>query len=177
MDEKENRSYYDLLLRKEWSYTTGAVLLALVSVALILATGKVWGVTGAFTYWGAWILQAFGGQPENWAYFQEMNTSFAGATFLTHPVTIWNFGIILGALVSVLLAAQFKIKKIKNWRQVGAAVLGGILMGVGARIALGCNIGAFFTAVPALSLHGWVFAALFFVGAAVGSKMLVKWFM
>ena len=88
MDEKENRSYYDILLRKEWSYTTGAVLLALVSVALILATGKVWGVTGAFTYWGAWILQVLGGEPEKWAFFQEMDTKVAGATFLTHPVTI-----------------------------------------------------------------------------------------
>lgn len=177
MEQDTKKSYYDMFLKKEWSYTTGAVLLAVVSTALILATGKAWGVTGAFTYWGGWILQAVGGQPENWAYFQEANTGFASATFLTHPVTIWNFGIILGALVSVLLAAQFKIKKIKSGRQAVAAVLGGLCMGVGARIALGCNIGAFFTAVPALSLHGWVFAALFFIGAAVGSKMLVKWFM
>ena len=177
MAEGKKNPYYDMLLRKEWSYTTGAVLLALVSTALILATGKVWGVTGAFTYWGAWIIQALGGHPENWVFFQDMDTKFAGASFLTHPVTIWNFGIIFGALASVLLAAQFKIKKIKNGRQVVAAILGGLLMGIGARIALGCNIGAFFTAVPALSLHGWVFAALFFLGAAVGSKMLVKWFM
>jgi len=176
MDEKK-RSYYEMFLKKEWSYITGGVLLAVVSTALILATGKAWGVTGGFTYWGAWILQAFGGQPENWAYFQEMSTSFASTKFLSHPVTIWNFGIILGALVSVLLAAQFKLKKIKNRKQVVAAILGGLLMGIGARIALGCNIGAFFTAVPALSLHGWIFAALFFAGAAVGSKMLVKWFM
>ena len=58
-----------------------------------------------------------------------------------------------------------------------AAVLGGLLMGIGARLALGCNIGSFFSALPAFSLHGWSFMVFIFLGAAVGSSMLKKWFM
>jgi uncharacterized membrane protein YedE/YeeE len=50
-------------------------------------------------------------------------------------------------------------------------------MGYGARIAFGCNIGALFSGIASLSLSGWVFAAFMFVGAIIGSKLLVKYFM
>ena len=30
-------------------------------------------------------------------------------------------------------------------------------MGYGARLAMGCNIGGFFSAIPSLALNGWVF--------------------
>ncbi|MCL0058766.1 YeeE/YedE family protein, partial [Dehalococcoidia bacterium] len=46
----------------------------------------------------------------------------------------------------------------------------------GARIAGGCNIGALFSGITTLSLSGWVFAVFLFLGAIVGSKMLVKFF-
>jgi hypothetical protein len=36
-----------------------------------------------------------------------------------------------------LLASQFRIKKIKSFKQVVGAVAGGLLMGYGARIAYG----------------------------------------
>ena len=88
-----------------------------------------------------------------------------------------NLGIVLGALLATLLASQFKIKKIKSIRQVVAAVVGGLLMGYGARLANGCNIGALFTGTASLSVSGWVFAATLLVGAYIGSKLLKKFFM
>jgi len=36
----------------------------------------------------------------------------------------------------------------------GPAVVGGLLLGYGARIAFGCNIGAYFTGIAFTSLHG-----------------------
>ena len=72
-----------------------------------------------------------------------------------------NLGLVFGALLATLLASQFKFKKIKSLKQVIAAVLGGLLMGYGARLAGGCNIGALFSGVASLSLSGWVFAAYF----------------
>ncbi|WDC85116.1 YeeE/YedE thiosulfate transporter family protein [Caloramator sp. mosi_1] len=50
-------------------------------------------------------------------------------------------------------------------------------MGYGARISFGCNIGALFSGVASMSLHGWVFMVFIFVGAFIGSKLLVKYFM
>ena len=43
---------------------------------------------------------------------------------LNHTGSWLNFGIIVGALVAVLLASQFKFKKIKSLKQVVAATLG-----------------------------------------------------
>jgi uncharacterized membrane protein YedE/YeeE len=88
-----------------------------------------------------------------------------------------NIGIILGALFATLMASQFKIKKLKSWRQVAAAVLGGLAMGYGARIGFGCNIGALFSGISSFSVSGWVYFVFLFLGAWVGSKLLVKFFM
>ncbi len=91
--------------------------------------------------------------------------------------SIRNLGIIVGALVATLFASQFKFKKIKSLKQVLAAILGGLLMGYGARLAGGCNIGALFTAIASLSLSGFVFALFLLAGAFIGSKLLAKYFM
>lgn len=99
------------------------------------------------------------------------------AGFLQHGGTMQNLGIIIGALFASLAACQFKIKKLKTVRQVVAAVLGGLLMGYGARIGFGCNIGALYSGISSLSLSGWVFGIFLFAGAYVGSKLLVKFFM
>ena len=88
-----------------------------------------------------------------------------------------NLGIIFGALLATLLASQFKIKKIRSKKQVVAAILGGLMMGYGARIAFGCNIGALYSGIASLSVSGWVYALFLFLGAMVGSKLLVKFFM
>ena len=72
---------------------------------------------------------------------------------------------------------RFKLKKIKSWKQIAAATLGGLLMGYGARIGFGCNIGALFSGIASLSLSGWVYALFLFLGAIIGSKLLVRYFM
>jgi hypothetical protein len=173
-EEKKKYPFHETYLKKEWSYTTGAVLLAALAVALVLVTGKSWGVTGPFALWGGKFLQLIGINADAWNGF---NGNLAKYKFWQDMPSVTDLGIVLGAFVAVLLAGQFKIKKIKSAKNVWAAVLGGLLMGVGARFALGCNIGAFFTALPAFSLHGWVFFVSIFGGAAVGSQLLKKYFM
>ena len=48
------------------------------------------------------------------------------------------------------------------------AVIGGILMGYGARIAFGCNIGAYFGGIASFSLHGWLWGVMAIVGTFAG---------
>ena len=52
-----------------------------------------------------------------------------------------------------------------------AAVIGGLLPGVGARMAYGCNIGAFFSGVASFSLHGWIWILFALPGNWVGVQL------
>lgn len=171
---KKKTNYWEFYLKREWSYMTGAVLLPVFATALVLVTGMPWGVTSAFAIWGGKFLELIGVNADSWKIF---NGTLAKYNVWTSQVSMTDIGIVLGALLSVLLAASFKIKKIKNMKQVWAAIIGGTLMGIGARLSLGCNIGALFSGVPAFSLHGWVFFLFIFLGATLGSTMLKKWFM
>jgi len=174
MGENKKYPFHETFLKKEWSYSTGAVLLAILALALVTVTGSAWGVTGPFATWGGKILQLLGINADSWKGF---NGALAKYSFWKDQPAITDLGIVLGALISVLLAAQFKIKKIKSAKNVWAAILGGLCMGIGARLSLGCNIGSFFSALPAFSLHGWLFWISIFSGAAVGSQLLKKYFM
>ncbi len=169
---------YQQWFKNPFTYVMGAVLLSILQISTLAVTGSPWGVSGIFANWGAWIFEAFGGSVDKWYYFSSagaQNTLQQG--FLNHPGSMRNLGIIVGALFATLMASQFKIKKIKNKKQVVAAILGGLLMGYGARIGFGCNIGALYSGISSLSLSGWVFGFAMFFGAMVGSKLLVKFFM
>ena len=48
------------------------------------------------------------------------------------------------------------------------ALLGGLLMGYGASLAGGCNIGAYVAGVASGSLHGWVWGGFAMLGCVVG---------
>ena len=82
-----------------------------------------------------------------------------------------NFGILVGALLAAGLAGRFAPVWRIPLRSLAAAVIGGLLMGYGARLAFGCNIGAFFSGVASGSLHGWLWLAAALVGTAVGIRM------
>ena len=164
--------------KKALPYITGAVLLTVFQIVTFATTGNPWGVSGVFANWGAWLFELVGGSVDKWYYFSSPGAQATlEAGILNHAGSWRNIGIIFGAMFAALMASGFKIKKIKSFKQVFAAVIGGTLMGYGARIAAGCNIGALYSGIASLSLSGWVFAVFMFAGAVVGSKLLVKYFM
>ena len=144
-------------LKGPWPLVAGAVGLALVNIATLTIGGRPWGVTSAFALWGAKLFAALGIDVASWAYW----TTPAQATALRSSVlmdvtSVMDFGIILGALMAAILAGKFApVWKVSN-RSLAAAVIGGILLGYGARIAYGCNIGAYFSGIASGSLHGWL---------------------
>lgn len=177
MDIKKNK-YYQVWFKNAWTYVTGAVLLSLFQIVTMVTSNDPWGVSGPLANWGAWIYRAIGGNVDKWNYFSsEGAQATLNAGFLNDPGSIRNIGIIAGALLATLMASQFKFKKIKSYKQVVAAIIGGLLMGYGARIGFGCNIGALYSGIASLSVSGWVFGIFLFLGAIVGSKVLVKYFM
>jgi len=177
-DKIKTNEFYKKWFKDALPYIAGAVLLSVFQIVTFAVTGNPWGVSGVLANWGAWLFELVGGSVDKWFYFSSPGAQATlEAGVLNHAGTWRNVGIIAGALFATLMASGFKFKKIKSVKQVVAAVLGGLLMGYGARIAFGCNIGALFSGISSLSLSGWVFAAFMFLGAIVGSKLLVKYFM
>ncbi len=176
MDIKNNK-FYKAWFKNSWTYVTGAVILSLLQIFTLAVTGSPWGITSAFINWAAWIFEALGGDVSGWHYFTVGKGAEHYEAGLKDPYMLRNIGIIAGALLAALLASQFRIKRIKSFKQVIAASLGGLLMGYGAAIAFGCNVGAFFSGISSFSLSGWIFGIFLFIGAIIGSKLLVKFLM
>jgi hypothetical protein len=157
------------LLRGPWPLALGAVVLALGNFAVLLLSGRPWGISGAFALWGAKAADAVGVDVSAWPAFASPKASAAiEATVLADPASVGDFGIIAGALLASGLAGRFAPTWRIPARSVLAAVLGGLLLGYGARIAFGCNIGAFFSGVASGSVHGWLWIACALAGNAAG---------
>jgi uncharacterized membrane protein YedE/YeeE len=163
-------------LRGPWPLVAGAVGLAMVNVATLVIGGRPWGVTSAFALWGAKIAAALGVPVDTWPYWTVPAQAAAlKASVLNDITSVMDVGIILGALLAALLAGRFApVWKIPP-RSLAAAVIGGVLLGYGARVAYGCNIGAYFSGIASGSLHGWMWLPAAFAGNILGTS-LRPWF-
>ncbi len=168
--------FYNKIFVKPWSLVVGAIIIAILNIIIFMINGKPWGVNAPFTYWGAWIYKTLGAHPENWSYFQGRKGEVLAKGLSAHSGSIMNIGIIFGAMLAALLSSQFKIRKVDSKKQVMAAIIGGLLMGFGATIALGCNISSLFSGIASMSLHGWEYLFFAFLGSWVGTKLLIKFF-
>lgn len=152
-----------------WPYWVGGVLLALVNTAILALQGKPWGVTSGLLHAGARALQQLGFQPEAWTYFRLGGHGQALGEFGWWDGLLWlNFGVVAGAVLSSLLAAEFRLRRPKK---AVLALGGGLLMGYGARLALGCSVGALLGGIASFSLHGWLFAGFVLLGVLAGIRL------
>ncbi len=159
-------------LRGPWPLAAGAVGLALVNLATLLLAGRPWGITSAFALWGAKIARALGVPVETWPYWSSPGQLAAlDASVFGDVTSVMDGGIMLGALLAALLAGRFRPVWSVPARSLAAAVGGGLLLGYGARIAYGCNIGAFFSGIASGSLHGWLWLPCAFAGNVVGTYL------
>ncbi len=159
-----------------WPLVAGAVGLAAVNIATLVLAGRPWGVTSGFALWGSKIVAGLGVDVASWGYWQSpANAAALEGSVFANITSVMNFGIILGALIAAGLAGRYSPTWRVPARSLLAAVVGGILLGYGARIAYGCNIGAFFSGVSSSSLHGWLWLVAAFAGSAIGTRMR-PWF-
>ena len=160
------------LLRGPWPLVAGAVALVILNFATLALAGRPWGITSAFALWGAKGAQLIGIDPSAWAYWQmPANAKALSESVLADVTSVMDFGIIAGAMLAAALAGKFAPSFDIPLRSVLAAVIGGLLLGYGARIAYGCNIGAYFSGIASGSLHGWLWAVFAFAGNMVGVKL------
>lgn len=159
-------------IRGAWPLWVGAIALAVLNAATLFFSGGPWGITYAFALWGSKFLQLFGVDVQNWAYWQvPKNAAALDASVLLDKTSVMDFGIILGALIASAAAGAFVLHRGIPWKLALGAVIGGILMGYGARLAGGCNIGAYFSGIASFSLHGWLWGVLAIVGTYAGLRL------
>ena len=114
-NQLERPSLYDIVLKREWSYYTGSVLIVIFAMALCMV-GSTWGVSGAFGNWGALLFNLFGVNTGADSVFK--NTTLETYSFFGSQPALTDTWIMLGAAVACLLAAQWKIRNIKHYKPV-----------------------------------------------------------
>src|SRR5690554_4912930 len=155
-----------------WPLLLGAVALALLNFATLALAGRPWGITSAFALWGAKAYEFVGGDVSQWGYWQNPDNAAAlQASVWSDITTVMNVGIILGAMAAATLAGRFAPSLRIPLGSVMAAVIGGLMLGYGARLAFGCNIGAYFSGIASGSLHGWLWLIAGFAGNVFGVRL------
>lgn len=159
-------------LRGPWPLVAGAIALVLLNFATLALAGRPWGVTSAFALWGAKAASAIGIDIASWTYWSSAKSAAALAAPVWQDVTsVMDIGIVLGAMLAAALAGRYAPKWRLPLRSFIAAVVGGLLLGYGARLAYGCNIGAYFSGIVSGSVHGWLWLVAAFIGNMFGTRL------
>lgn len=152
------RREYQKVFEDNWSARVGGVLIGLMSIITFL-WARPWGVVGGIRNWGDWFFYGIG------------IYDAAPASALTSTSSVLTAGLLGGALAAALMAKQFAVRIPPVW-ELFKGIVGGFLLGVGATLAGGCNVGGFYTAISALSMSGFAMAVGLLLGAYTGLKYL-----
>jgi len=158
---------------KGWPVVVGGVALGVLNV-LLYTYRHPWGVVAGLGIWADKLASIVGLEAGDLL----GRSSLAGCAFepktasaLGH-MPLLNIGVIVGAFIAASFAAEFKLRFPRQAIRYGQSIGGGVLMGYGAGLALGCTVGAFFSAIPSLALNGWVFGSSLAIGAYLGVKII-----
>jgi uncharacterized protein len=154
------REHYDALFARPWPVWGAALLIAATNVFLF-AFDRPFTASDGVRNWGDWALTGLG----------VLSRPDLVAPWL-YSGSLLNLGVIVGALAAALLSREFAVR-VPVIGELVKGALGGAMLGIGAMLALGCNIGGFFSAISALSLSGFGMMVGLFVGAIVGLRYLV----
>ena len=151
--------------------TFGAIAIGLLCIAVFAAGHHPWSVTFGFTVWGAKIATLLGTDFSAAEFWQWPGPKRALAdSVLSDTASLTDLGMLLGAMAAAALK-PFARTPWPPLKSLAAAAIGGLLMGWGARLGFGCNIGAFIGGIASGSLHGWVWFAAAVPGCALGIKL------
>ncbi len=130
-----------------------------------------WYVTTQEAQWVGWTLQKMGINNMDNIYFGFVNGIPNPAI---NPADWMSFSLIGGAAIIALYHDEFKFKK-PTWETAMWSIIGGFFMGIGARLGLGCNVGAFFVRVANGDCSGWLFGLGMAGGAYLGVQFFNWW--
>lgn len=164
-------------LRQRFGFHNAGQLLKAVGQGFGLsANGTVfdpgyWYVTTQEAQWVGWVFHKLGWDNMHNIYFG-LDNGIPNPLF--NPADWMSVALIGGASVMALVHNEFKWKtpsaEIAAW-----AIIGGFFMGIGSRLGLGCNVGAFFVRTANGDGSGWLFGLGMVGGAWIGVKYFTWW--
>ena len=163
------KELYKKFCQSEWDPTVTGIVVAFFSV-LIMTWYRPWGAVGALRNWGDWIMYGIGSmlgtQSGIFSYYTE-----APQSVLYNSGSVIGMGFVGGAFISACLGKDFAFR-IPPYREMVKAVIAGILMGIGAAMAGGCNVGGFYNALGNLGANGFTMMFGMVFGVVLGLKLL-----
>jgi hypothetical protein len=148
------------IFSQPWPVLPSALVIAALNVFLF-ALDRPWTASEGLRNWGDAMLQSFG-------IFKQTDL----LPPLLYSGSVLNLSLLFGALAAALLSREFALRSAPA-AELAKGALGGLLMGVGAMLSFGCNIGGFFSALPALSLSGAGMMTGLALGAFIGTRYLI----
>ena len=80
-----------------------------------------------------------------------------------------SLGMLFGAVVGAVVSKEFYIRYPRRLSEWVMITIGGILMGIGIRLAFVCNVSTFFGLTPEMNMGGYLSISGIVAGAWVGS--------
>jgi len=165
--------------RPFWNPYVAGVALGLVLLSAFLITGSGLGASGAANRLGAYALGAVA--PAHVAQNPRLASLGSGGAILDNWLVFMVLGVFLGGALGAYTAGRLRRKVIrgegvKPRTRLIFALAGGLIMGVAARLALGCTSGQALSGGALLSAGSWIFMfSVFGGGYAVAYFLRRQW--
>jgi uncharacterized membrane protein YedE/YeeE len=154
------RAQYEVLFGRPLPVWGAAILIGTLN-AFFFAYDRPWTASDGARNWGDWLFQSVG----------VLDRSDLISPLL-YSGSLLNLGVLAGAFAAALLSREFAVR-VAPAGELAKGGIGGLLMGAGAVLAFGCNIGGFFSALSALSLSGLAMMLGLGLGAYLGLRYLM----
>ncbi len=134
-------------------------LLSVGALLTLIYLHKPWSIATVFPYLGIQVHDLLPEALFEWAFwdYASLMSGQLERAPLDEPVFLMAAGVVLGSLLVTLLKPERAVVRPRiTLPSLLRATSGGVLMGFGALISYGCNIGALFSGTASGSLHGWL---------------------
>ncbi len=166
---KKINGLYKHVTKDEWNPMIAGALIGMLSV-MMMAWWRPWGAVGAIRNWGDWMVYGFVNLFSIDSGFLELYAD-APTGWLSGSGSVIGIGFIVGAFVSACLGGDFALR-VPPRLELAKGVAAGILMGIGATLAGGCNVGGMYNAIGNLAANGYTMWLGLVIGVIVGLKYI-----
>lgn len=153
--------------KRPWDPRTAALGITAIAVVWFTQVSIV-GVTGPEARWTGYLAQQVGVDARGYEYWGSILFQGEGVGITADMLMI--AAVIGGAFLAAYWSGDFSIRVPKR-RRLPNAMVGGLLMGTGSRLAPGCNIGNIYSGLAELSVHSFIAT----VGIIAGVYVMTHW--